>query len=242
MSSRSSQRSAGRAAPGSLPSQAYQNVVPLTVTNGDGTTATVSRFRYVAEKLRFKVPSKVQLSSDEEASYGALGDFNGDGVLDLLISETSKDGLIVVLANDKAFASKRYAQTASQPKGVAAGDFDGDGRDDLAVGVPSPGDFTDGSFVVIHRGLPGGIELAAQQLFRPGEGGVPVVPGDYDVFGAALAVGNFNADSYDDLAIGAPQNNLNDGCGGVVVLHGGPTGLSIIVVTTGSIPLPFPGA
>ena len=212
-----------------------------------GSLTSVGSRWFGNEAIDGRVPS----NGDRFATAVATGDFNGDGAADLATGTPRDDGpeddfvfdagaVVVrwgvpgqglggVTTLLSLFASGGAASAHSSDDygfALAAGDFDGDGLDDLAVGVPSPGDFSDGSFVVIHRGLPGGIELAAQQLFRSGVGGVPVVPGDYDVFGYALAAGNFNADSYDDLAIGAPQDNFDDSSGGVVVLHGGPGGLS----------------
>lgn len=115
------------------PSPEALGVVPVVVTNTDGSKATLQRFRYVAKDLRFVPPGRLQFSADEAITSAALGDFNSDGVADLLVSQASKDGLILVLSSRNTFGAKRYAPTGSQPRGVAAGDFDGDGLGDAAV-------------------------------------------------------------------------------------------------------------
>src|SRR5690606_17825016 len=66
------------------------------------------------------------------------------------------------------------------------------------------------------------------QVFSQGRPGVDSVPRASDRFGSALAVGDFNGDGYDDLAIGSPGERVNgiDGAGGVNILYGSATGLT----------------
>jgi hypothetical protein len=102
---------------------------------------------------------------------------------------------------------------------LAAGDFDGDGFDELVIGVtfeenfrgPEEGD------VVVLPGTPSGptaTGAAAWNLEVPGILG-DMNPGDH--LGWSLAIGNFDGDGAQDLAIGIP----NDGnIGGVLVLYG----------------------
>lgn len=113
-----------------------------------------------------------------------------------------------------------------------SGDFDADGRDDLAVGVQGEdvGDETlAGGVHVIYGGRNG---LGARdRVFTRATPGVRGAPGD-DGFGSALAVGRFNADGFDDLAIGVPFDDVRVGAeliqnaGSVQILYGGPRGLT----------------
>jgi len=114
------------------------------------------------------------------------------------------------------------------PPALAGGDFDGDGRDDIAVGVPNE----DVNFVidvgvvdVVYPRDDG--DFVAQRL-RRGAGGVPGTPANFDAFGRALAIGDFDADGFDDLAIGVPGKTirLDVHLGEVDVFYGGPSGLS----------------
>ncbi len=194
----------------------------------------------------------------------ATGDFNGDGAADLATGMPWDDGpsdlpladagAVVIrwgvpgrgLGSATTLLSLYATGGATSAEAgdyygyaLAVGDFNGDYRADLAVGVPGRqfqrGGDIDAGGVMIYLGLPGGIELAGQQFFRPGIDGVPDPPssdGNFatDEFGAALAAGDFNADGYADLAIGAPQNRCLwcAAGGGVVVVHGGLGGLTVV--------------
>jgi hypothetical protein len=131
-------------------------------------------------------------------------------------------------------------------KAVAVGDFDGDGYDDMVVGVPDEDaeGFTQiegggnsigkGAINVIY-GRPGGLSSSRNQLWQQGTGGIPGAAEEGDQFGAALTVGDFNGDGRDDLAIGIPgEDSTNSelghphsgtGKGAVAIMYGSPSGL-----------------
>jgi len=125
-------------------------------------------------------------------------------------------------------------------RALAVGDFNHDGYDDLAVGAPGNAPQTDSEIdggVQIHYGLHGSvgsIQWVAEHFLAPGVNGVPEEEIDTVVsvtndFGGALAVGDFNNDGHDDLAIGAPKAQMNDDGhtigGNVTVGHGHIGGL-----------------
>jgi FG-GAP-like repeat/FG-GAP repeat len=64
----------------------------------------------------------------------AVGDFNGDGKLDLVVANENSDTVSVLFGNgDGTFQAKVDYGTAGEPSSVAVGDFNGDGKPDLAV-------------------------------------------------------------------------------------------------------------
>ncbi|NUP90546.1 MAG: FG-GAP repeat protein [Candidatus Sumerlaeia bacterium] len=95
---------------------------------------------------------------------------------------------------------------------MVLGDMNGDGRDDLAVAAPfaGPGGRTGAGTIHIFDGtlLSGSIDLGTSSatsvvLGEQGGGIENNPPGD--AIGEALAMGDFNDDGFDDLAIGAPN-------------------------------------
>ena len=63
------------------------------------------------------------------------GDFNGDGILDLAVTNYSGSILALLLGNGSGGlnAATVYSSGGSQPWAAAAGDFNDDGKLDLAV-------------------------------------------------------------------------------------------------------------
>jgi hypothetical protein len=101
---------------------------------------------------------------------------------------------------------------------VVLADFNGDGIDDLVVGVPGEdlGGAADAGVVDVIYGSESGLadgtrEQLTQAVPEPGDG-----------FGAAVATGDFNGDIFTDLAVGVPGENVGAiaDAGAVEVFYG----------------------
>lgn len=175
----------------------------------------------------------------------ALGDFDGDGYADLATgaplektaSEVFSSGSVVINYGSPHGLTWEGAHTLSVIDGslepsenhqmgraLAAGDFNGDGFADLAVGLPAStvnGESAAGRVLVYYggsEGLPGSASIIHQGMV-----GAAVENGD--LFGEVLAAGHLGDDAFDDLIIGVPEEN--DGRGAVFVIRGGQQGLNL---------------
>lgn len=114
---------------------------------------------------------------------------------------------------------------------LAAADFNFDGYEDLAIGVPYETIYDN---TIIHAGV---IQVAygtssglsdenADILWQAAETG-DAAPENYDEYGSVLAAGNFNCDRYADLAVGIPSEDTDDtDAGAIQILYGATYGLA----------------
>ncbi|MFN0152188.1 MAG: hypothetical protein ACKVU1_15910, partial [bacterium] len=127
-------------------------------------------------------------------------------------------------------AESRGSQEAGDRHGtaVAAGDFNGDGYDDLAMGssLENVGSIVDAGMVIVEWGTAHGVTHVGAVAITESDAGGADQTGAH--FGYALATGDFNDDGYGDLAIGAPGSDAGSGnadAGEILVMHGSPSGL-----------------
>lgn len=105
--------------------------------------------------------------------------------------------------------------------GVAKGDFNGDGFGDLAIGAPFEmvANVPSAGAVHVIYGTTNGLVATGNQLWNEANTSGGNGPETGDLFGLALASGDFNGDGASDLAIGVPRQGTSD-AGGVHVLYG----------------------
>jgi FG-GAP repeat protein len=179
----------------------------------------------------------------------AHGDFDGDGFDDLAIGGRWEDtgarnsGAVRVLYGSGVGLTAEGAQSwhqdspdvrdRSEPSdqfgwAVVAADFDRDGFDDLAVGMPFEDvRARDAGAVQVLYGTPTGLRAARDQLWHQGRTGIADRPEAGDHFGVALAAGDFDGDGGADLAIGAAYEDRRVHRAGIVhIIHGTRHGLT----------------
>ncbi len=182
----------------------------------------------------------------------AVGDFNGDGYDDLAVAEmeslvgqsegavrilySSFGGLLASGALPAQLIYDFIPETGTLDRealddfgsALAAADFDCDGKDDLAVGIPGEdiGAANDAGAVLILQGSSLGLVTSNLLGFEPHRfyQGLASVGGTAeagDRFGAALATGNFDFGSGQDLAVGIPGED--SARGSVLTLYSAST-------------------
>ena len=62
-----------------------------------------------------------------------MGDFNGDGKLDIAVANLSNSVSILLGNGDGSFAPKLDFSVGTTPQAIAVGDFNRDGKPDLVV-------------------------------------------------------------------------------------------------------------
>ena len=194
------------------------SALPTTFVNSEELTATVPSANIAAPGTAWVTVSSGGVSSNvayfeitngtTSVSFGnsfhavgihplsvAVGDFNGDGILDLAVANGTSNTVSVLLGNGEGtFQPAVNYPAGSGPISVAVGDFNDDGKPDLAVA-----DSGGGVSVLLGNG-----NGTFQKAGNYPAGTNPM----------SVAVGDLNGDGYLDLAV------ANYGSNNVSVLLG----------------------
>jgi len=231
----------------------------------DNTGAVLMVFGHAAglgseTKLIFQSLDPSQDGIEENDLFGralTTGDFNGDGIDDLVVGVPFEDvfelspilnagAVNVFYGASSGFGNSSLLIRPGLPElpsvgveandqfgtALAAGDFDDDGFDDLAVGVPLEdfgieNDIDNVGAVIIYYGSDTGVDLDSMQSVHQNSNSVLGDNEEGDLFGWSLATGYFNDDDYADLAVGVPGKDIDGefNAGLVQVFNGGNSGI-----------------
>jgi hypothetical protein len=173
------------------------------------------------------------------------GDFNGDGTLERAVSspeDNCNKGAVYILPTSTSATTTKWTRDTTGVLGtaacddwfgaaLAAGDFNKDGKDDLAIGAPGADDAGASAAGAVHilYGSSSGLTEAGDQLWHQNSTGIDDTAEADDFFGEVLTAGDFNCDTADELVVGVASENIGSStsdAGAVQVLYGSAGGVT----------------
>ncbi|MGW2081611.1 FG-GAP-like repeat-containing protein [Streptomyces sp. NPDC001939] len=237
---------------GPSPSAAYgTSLAAADLTGGGNKTIVIGGTDKVVARVIVgedsMVTTVVAAPMGGRAPVLATGDFDSDGTADLAVAywtagdpNTQSHARLWKWDAGQSEMANFWNTDNAGVTALAAGDFDGDGHDDLALGECreiadeniddpcGPEKLAKGGGIHIHYGSPASGSFGSRaQTLNQDTAGVPGAAEDGDRFGAALAVADVNRDGRDDLIAGAPGEAIGSKAkaGAAWLLRGGPQGL-----------------
>ncbi len=228
--------------------------VALGDVNGDGySDAIVGAYRYNTYQGRVYIfyGTTTGIASQSATTAGvtltgegsnngfgvsiSLGDINGDGYTDVIVGanriNTNQGAGYIFHGASAGIASQGAATANTIFSGIAAadelgyslalGDVNADGCADVVIAAYRDNNTYQGRAYIFQGSLSGiaSQSTATANTTLTGEAAL-------DKFGWSVAIGDVNADSYADIAVGAPGFNGGTNQGRAYLFHGSPTGIA----------------
>lgn len=180
--------------PGKAMTCGGQNIVVSQPDNQTSSTLTAAMgLRLVSPMFGLAAATNSPFAVGTQPSSVAVGDFNGDGKLDLATANLGSNNVTVLLGNGMggfAAATNSPFAAGTGPLPIAVGDFNGDQKLDFATANQGNNNVS----VLLGNGM-GGFAAATNSPFAVGSGPKTV------------AVGDFNGDGKLDLATANQVSN-----------------------------------
>lgn len=185
----------------------YVGDVNFSASTSSGVSYTVN----VTPALAFSSLGGTTTTLASGLSWGATGDFNGDGRADVAVTNAANNTLSILLSNGAggfSHAAGSPITTGAAPNSVTVGDFNGDGKTDLAVA-----NFTSNAIGIFLGNGTGGFTAGTS---------VTITGGPFIVTAADV-----NSDGNTDLLVanfasGTLATFLGNGAGGFTAAAGSP--------------------